>query len=299
MICRRDEFIAYAPAMKTCRTYPTKHPHWIDEDDDSTPNGKSKGRWRERVGISFPMAFAVVLGLHLAVIGGFYAYGSSKKNKAAAHALKAAAEKPIGPKSDALDGNDWPQPEAKPKVMAKAPPIKAPEKPALVKTEKPAVRRVAPVSAPVKSPPLLVAKTTPAAVASKPAKVESREDAESLKRLFLTNRATPVPVPESRRAVAVEKPAEPLLARDSEVAKAVPASVEKPSAPSPAPVQQARRAAPIASEYTLQPGDNLYMVSRKLEVSYNDLMQANGLSDPRQLRVGQKLKVPTPKHSTL
>jgi LysM repeat protein len=34
------------------------------------------------------------------------------------------------------------------------------------------------------------------------------------------------------------------------------------------------------------------MVSRKLQVSYNDLMHANGLSDPRQLRVGQKLKVP-------
>ena len=34
------------------------------------------------------------------------------------------------------------------------------------------------------------------------------------------------------------------------------------------------------------------MVSRRLQVSYNDLMEANGLTDPRQLRVGQKLKVP-------
>jgi LysM repeat protein len=34
------------------------------------------------------------------------------------------------------------------------------------------------------------------------------------------------------------------------------------------------------------------MVSRKLGVSYNDLAKANGIRDPRQLRVGQTLKVP-------
>ena len=45
--------------------------------------------------------------------------------------------------------------------------------------------------------------------------------------------------------------------------------------------------------YTLAAGDNLYMVSRKLGVSYNDLAEANGIRDPRRLRVGQTLVVPT------
>jgi len=35
------------------------------------------------------------------------------------------------------------------------------------------------------------------------------------------------------------------------------------------------------------------MVSRKLGVSYKDLTKANGIRDPRNLRVGQTLVVPT------
>ncbi|MFM8365181.1 MAG: LysM peptidoglycan-binding domain-containing protein [Verrucomicrobiota bacterium] len=58
--------------------------------------------------------------------------------------------------------------------------------------------------------------------------------------------------------------------------------------PAPAP----RPTRPTATHYTLTPGDNLYMVSRKLGVSYNYLAKANGIRDPRQLRVGQTLKVP-------
>jgi LysM repeat protein len=248
--------------MKTCRTYPTKHPHWIDDDIEETRRGKAARRFRERTGISFPMAFAIVLGLHLAAIGGFYALGSSKKSQAAALAARAVAEKPAGPKSDALKRNDWPQTNASPRVVAK-PPVKAPEKPAAPKS--------APTVAQVKSP-------TPPAV--KTAATPPRSDSEDLKKLFLSNRATPA---------AVEKPAQPLVAADSEVRSAIPMVAPKPTT--------ART--PAVSEYTLQPGDNLYMVSRKLEVSYNDLMQANGLNDPRQLRVGQKLKVPTRRESSM
>ncbi|MFM8984322.1 MAG: LysM peptidoglycan-binding domain-containing protein, partial [Spartobacteria bacterium] len=80
------------------------------------------------------------------------------------------------------------------------------------------------------------------------------------------------------------------------VAQALPVTAPtKTQAPAvaAAPIQS-EKPTPVTrpSEYTLAPGDNLYMVSRRLQVSYNELMQANGLSDPRQLRVGQKLKVP-------
>ena len=46
------------------------------------------------------------------------------------------------------------------------------------------------------------------------------------------------------------------------------------------------------TEYVLNGGDNLYSVSRRLQVPYSEFMEANGITDPRQLRVGQKLKVP-------
>jgi LysM repeat protein len=64
--------------------------------------------------------------------------------------------------------------------------------------------------------------------------------------------------------------------------------------PSPAPVKPVVTTPPPApaSEYTLNSGDNLYAVSRRLQVSYSELMAANGITDPRQLRIGQKLKVP-------
>jgi LysM repeat protein len=271
-ICAAAENIRYAAAMKTCRTYPTKHPHWIDDDTEETRRGKAARRFRERTGISFPIAFAIVLGLHLAAIGGFYALGSSKKSQAAALAAKAAAEKPAGPKSDALKRNDWPQTNASPRVVAK-PPVKAPEKPAKPK----ATQAMAQVKSP--TPPAAKTAATPQAPV-KTVATPPRTDSEDLKKLFLSNRATPA---------AVEKPAQPLVAADSEVRAAIPVVAPKPTT----------TRTPAVSEYTLQAGDNLYMVSRKLEVSYNDLMQANGLNDPRQLRVGQKLKVPTRRESSM
>ena len=48
----------------------------------------------------------------------------------------------------------------------------------------------------------------------------------------------------------------------------------------------------LVGEYTLNTGDNLYATSRQLQVSYSELMEANGITDPRQLRIGPKLKVP-------
>ena len=86
-------------------------------------------------------------------------------------------------------------------------------------------------------------------------------------------------------------------------------AAQQPANTAPSKPQSAIASAPVhheqatpsskPSEYTLAPGDNLYMVSRRLQVSYNELMQANGLTDPRQLRVGQKLKVPTEQIASL
>jgi LysM repeat protein len=45
--------------------------------------------------------------------------------------------------------------------------------------------------------------------------------------------------------------------------------------------------------YTVQPGDNLYRISLRFGVSMYALMQANGISNPNYVYVGQVLRIPT------
>lgn len=54
-------------------------------------------------------------------------------------------------------------------------------------------------------------------------------------------------------------------------------------------------AAPVFAQgrtHVVQPGENLYRISLKYAVGVDELMRANGLLDPRQLRVGQVLLIP-------
>lgn len=44
--------------------------------------------------------------------------------------------------------------------------------------------------------------------------------------------------------------------------------------------------------YMVQKGDNPYMVARKLGVSFTDLMMANNISNPADVTIGMRLKVP-------
>lgn len=59
--------------------------------------------------------------------------------------------------------------------------------------------------------------------------------------------------------------------------------------PSPTP-----SATPLQSEilYVVQPGDSLTSIALRFRVSLEDLMQANGITDPDYISVGQKLLIP-------
>jgi LysM repeat protein len=275
--------------MKTPNSIPTSHPNWIDEPEYFETLKKSR-----RLGISFPVAFAIVLALHLAGIACIYAYSNWKPKKPP---LVLSEEKPSGPKSDALAKNEWPQPEAKPEVVAVAPP----------KPEVKAVGKAGPKPV-VKTPASIAARSAePQKEAEAPARVvaEIKPDREGeLRRQFLESVGKLDKAGKIMAAQAVESadrvvkqllPAEiaapATAASDQELAvkKAIPANVAAPSAP---PAAARPVANTTASRYTLAPGDNLYMVSRKLGVSYNELARANGIQDPRRLRVGQTLKVP-------
>jgi LysM repeat protein len=281
--------------MKTNTTYPTKHPHWIDEPEYLEAIKKKK-----RLGISFTTAFILVLAIHIAGVGGIFAFSNQKpKVVAPAKPEAVAANLPV-PKSDALARNEWPEPEAKPKVVATPAPIKkqvADSKPVPKAQQKAAPAHLA------ARPNQATAMAAIAKAAINPKPSTPKSDDSEKKKAFLATRAESKPTTETKQAIPVTPSTTPLVASNTEAAAPItpaPVAVSKPvETTPPAPVAKAAPAAHRPSEYTLAPGDNLYMVSRKLQVSYNDLMHANGLSDPRQLRVGQKLKVPAEQIASL
>jgi len=69
-------------------------------------------------------------------------------------------------------------------------------------------------------------------------------------------------------------------------------STPAPSAPG-ANVPVPAPSAPATTEYTVVAGDTLYGIAKKYGISLRSLMDANPGVDPRRLRVGQKLVVPT------
>ena len=48
-----------------------------------------------------------------------------------------------------------------------------------------------------------------------------------------------------------------------------------------------------AKVYTVAKGDNPVNIAKKFKVSYDDLLSANHIDDPRKLKIGQKLIIPT------
>jgi len=130
----------------------------------------------------------------------------------------------------------------------------------------------------------------------------------------------PVPVAKAEPTPAPSVPESddpPWLGR----AKAMLAANPPQPAPAKSPVEtkvETRRAIPVVNdapvaaapnapaevslpggEYTLVSGDTLFAVSRKVHVSYQEIAEANGIKDPRQLQVGQKLKIPSGKVTSL
>lgn len=69
----------------------------------------------------------------------------------------------------------------------------------------------------------------------------------------------------------------------------------EPAQPQPQP--QTKPAAAASSVYTIQPGDTLYGIARKLQLSPEFLMNANGLTPETadKLQAGATLNLPTPK----
>jgi LysM repeat protein len=74
---------------------------------------------------------------------------------------------------------------------------------------------------------------------------------------------------------------------------------EEAKGPQPSPAKTAKKSKtndPIpegAKVYTVAKGDNPVNIAKKFKVPYDDLLAANHIDDPRKLKVGQKLVIPT------
>jgi membrane-bound lytic murein transglycosylase D len=63
-------------------------------------------------------------------------------------------------------------------------------------------------------------------------------------------------------------------------------------------LERTRALARERSNYVVQPGDTLWDISRSSGVSVSTLLKANGMTDPRSLRAGQKIHIPSATGST-
>ncbi len=70
-----------------------------------------------------------------------------------------------------------------------------------------------------------------------------------------------------------------------EIRRAEPLIATKPSEP-------LARTAYASEAYVVRSGDNAYLISNRLGVTYTELAQANNLASPRDLQVGQRLIIP-------
>ena len=94
------------------------------------------------------------------------------------------------------------------------------------------------------------------------------------KEAFLATKTEAAPIkPTTGTITAVSRPA------SAEVAASKPAEVKAPSGAA-------------GDVYVVAKGDNPYTIAKKLHVSYNALMEANGIKDATKIQIGQKLKVP-------
>lgn len=63
--------------------------------------------------------------------------------------------------------------------------------------------------------------------------------------------------------------------------------------PTPSPTASPAAAAGVCGEtYTVQASDNPTKIAENCGVDVTDLLELNGIEDPRSLRVGQELKMP-------
>jgi len=91
-------------------------------------------------------------------------------------------------------------------------------------------------------------------------------------------------------AGSVQQATAPVASAVGSLTGAAPAADATPS-PDTSGAQEA------TTEYTIQKGDSPYKIAKKFKITPDQLMKANGITDPKKIQIGQKLKIPAPTSS--
>jgi len=226
----------------------------------------------EKKSISFKGAFVIVIALHIVVVLAIIAFSNIKKN-AKELLAKQETERQDREFITREDRNEWPQANQKPKVVATIPKIKKQEQ-----TSMKVSSIIIPIK-PSKSPPLSVpvlAQTTPKPTPKPMPKRPSSKQTAIAKSSTLEKSITDSLNKWQSLAISESVP--------KNVQTFAKSKVEKDSLPNEQPARQ--------KTYVLESGDNLYMVSKRLNVSFDDLVKANNIRDVRDLYAGLALKIP-------
>ena len=252
--------------------------------------------------ISYKTAFVIVVLIHITAYGGlvlFSKYKAERKKAIVAEGLQ-------GPYSDALK-ESWPTDNLKLQVKAKPTPKASPSIKPVAEVTKQVNKEVVKLVAkptPKSTPKPVVASTTPlpsikpidepeGAVTSAP----SLSPAVTLAPVPLpTPRSTPVvasiKLNEKSLSLSAQVPSRPIF-EQKPVPRHLPPDMEKALKEMAKKIQEdVDRPSASARTYTIQPGENLYMIAHKMQTSFRSIMIANDIRDPRDLRVGQTLKIP-------
>jgi LysM repeat protein len=314
---------AYRGAMKTYTSMPTSHPFWIDDKDYFRGFRKFFHK-----GISFQKAFVIVICLHLAGVVALHGFSQLR----GALRARPMVDKPAMFASSSSNREHWPNADQQPRVVTVPKPRIPESAERFVETKVPVEpQQTRPVktnptiaSNPGKSwkqgvedwmAELAVAAQDAGqfvnTIASQTALIadqfqaglrESEQKAEMMIVNMREGAGREVTKVASELQVTTEKKVVELSGKLAETLPVKPRVRAQTVIPQPkrevasnasAVNKNHQPSAKSARHYTLAAGDNLYMVSRKLGVSYNDLTKANGIRDPRSLRVGQTLVVPT------
>jgi LysM repeat protein len=233
----------------------------------------------ETKSISFKGAFVIVIALHVAVVLAVMVFSNIKKNTKellAKQKIKTQDQEFIQKETR----SEWPQSFQKPKVVATIPstkkreqtttnpsPIIIPLKPS--KPTSPSVPVIAKATPkPTPKPTHKTPSTKQTAIASTSAVQKSITNSLSKWQALASSNT----IPKNAQTFAKSKIESELTAE----------FVDTP----PNQVQTSQKT------YVLTSGDNLYMVSKKLNVSFNELVKANNIRDVRDLYAGLTLKVP-------
>jgi LysM repeat protein len=236
-----------------------------------------KPRRTKSVGFRFIHAFLIVLGLHVAAVGGFFGVSALKK-------MHASDKMALTEKSPVYAG--VPDPSQNPVATSSTQSPKAMESIKAKHSAMHSKKKKQESSVATSSP----AKDSPPAIETPKKEIDTVQQSvqkitPAIKALF-THHPTSVVTPSSHPSMERQSSsgAADALAnmgnRDSE--DALPSPVVAPPHPLP----------PNPSSYTVGPGDTLSKVASMMGMSAAKIIAANGMESGSSLRVGQKLTIP-------